>query len=78
MVTLQGLEHKGVANIWVEGCCVNTENAFANKDMKHTEIVTFTLQVYAQRQRVPLQHLSPFIIQLATCSWPSSLLSNAQ
>lgn len=78
MVTLQGLEHKGAANIWVEGCCVNTENDFANKDMKHRERVTFTLQVYAQGQRVPLQHLSSFIIQLATCSWPSSLLSNGQ
>jgi len=42
--------------------------------METGERVTFTLEVQAKGQRVSLQHLSSFVIQLATCRWPSSLL----
>lgn len=38
------------------------------------KLVTFTLEVYAERERVSFQHLTSFIIKLAPSRWPSSLL----
>lgn len=42
------------------------------------ERLTFTLEFYAERQWVPFQHLTPFVIQLATCGCPSPFLSKGK
>lgn len=42
---------------------------------KSVEGLTVTLEFYAERQRVPFQHLTPFVIQLAACSSSSPFLS---